>query len=224
MTLEEIVQWLETNQNKENAEGMERFGIATTKIYGLTMPQLRKMAKVIGPNHALALKLWSFNSRETRILAGMVEEPKKTTPQQMDTWAQEFDNWEICDQTCQNLYIKTRFAIDKAIEWSDDEREYVKRSGFAIMAWLAFKKQHLKEDTLHTFLTLLKEGASDDRKMVKKSVNWALRQIGKRDKEWNDHAIATAKEIALIGTKPARWIARDALKELESKAVRNRLR
>ena len=222
--VEEIVDKLKSLSDPKAVEGMAKFGITPKNAYGVSIPDLRKLAKKIGKNHNLALQLWGIDTRETRILASMIDEPDLVTEEQMESWAKEFDYWEICDQVCMNLFAYTKFAYGKALEWSKRKEEFVKRAWFALMAWLAFKDKKADDAKFEEFLMAIKEESTDDRTYVKKAVNWALRQIGKRNLDLNKKAIEVAREIQKKDSKTARWIARDALRELTSKKVQERLK
>ncbi len=223
MEVEEIVNKLESLSNKEAIKGMARFGISPKKTYGIKIPVLRKMAKEIGKNHVLARELWSLDIRETRILASMIDEPALVTEEQMDSWTEDFDYWEICDQCCMNLFEKTDFAYQKALEWSRDAREFVKRAGFVMMARLAVSDKKAGDEVFEAFLPIIKKEASDERKMVKKAVNWALRQIGKRNLRLNKLAMKTAVEVKKMDFPAARWVASDAIRELTDEKTQMRL-
>lgn len=224
MRCEEVVKRLRALGNPDAVAGMARFGINTKRAYGVSIPDLRKLAKEIGKDHKLAQELWKIDNRETRILAGMVDEPELVTESQMENWVKDFADWEVCDQVCQNLFIYTGFAYQKAQEWSRRDEEFVKRAGFALMAWLAFKDKEAKDAAFERFLPAIKRAATDNRNFVKKAVNWALRQIGKRNVYLNERALETARAIAGLDSKGAQWIARDAIKELTSRAVQRRLK
>jgi len=208
----------------EAIEGMARFGITPEMTYGVSIPNLRKMAKEIGKNHNLARELWKSNIRETGILACMVDEPNKVTEEQMESWVKEFDYWEICDQCCMNLFEKTEFAYQKAVEWSEREEEFVKRAGFVLVARLAVSDKKASDEKFVEFFSIIKREATDSRNFVKKAVNWALRQIGKRNFNLNKRAIEVAIEIQKTDSKVAKWIATDAIRELTSEAVQKRLK
>ncbi|MFH1789146.1 MAG: DNA alkylation repair protein [Candidatus Altiarchaeota archaeon] len=223
MDYSDVLEELESLRSRESVEGMMRFGITPDHAYGVSLPDLRRIAKKAGKSHALAGRLWKKDARETRILAAMIDEPGKVTPDQVDSWASEFSYWEICDQCCMNLFWQTAFAYDKAVELSKREEEYVRRAGFALMAVLAWKDKKASDDEILVFLQYIKKGAVDERPMVKKAVNWALRQIGKRNKALNVKAVKVAEEILRLDSKSAKWIAKDALKELEGDAVARRL-
>lgn len=167
--------------------------------------------------HKLAQQLWNSKIHEARILAGMIDVPELVTPKQMDTWVADFDSWDVCDQVCMNLFDKTPFAYDKAKEWTKDKREYVKRAGFAMMAVLAWHDKKAEDEKLLQFFPIIKRESTDERNYVRKAVNWALRQIGKRNSGLRKKAIKLAEEIEKIDSKSARWIAKDALRELRKK-------
>lgn len=224
MQCEEVVKRLRVLGNPDAVAGMARYGIATKNAYGVSIPVLRRLAKEIGKEHKLAQELWKIDNRETRILAGMVDEPELVTEDQMEKWVKDFADWEVCDQVCQNLFVYTKFACQKALEWSRRDEEFVKRAGFALMAWLAFKDKEAGDEAFERFLPAIKREATDNRNFVKKAVNWALRQIGKRNVYLNKRALETAREIERLDSKSARWIARDAIKELTSSAVQKRLK
>jgi 3-methyladenine DNA glycosylase AlkD len=224
MQYKNILKRLKALSNPKAIEGMAKFGITPKRTFGVSIPNLRKIAKEIGKDHELAQKLWELNIRETRILASMIADPKLLTEEQMENWVNEFDYWEICDQVCQNLFTYTKFAYQKAIEWSKRDEEFVKRAGFALMAWLAFKDKEAKDEQFEKFLPIIKREATDNRNFVKKAVNWALRQIGKRNLSLNKKAIKLARQIQKIDSKSAKWIAKDAIKELTSKAIQERLK
>ena len=224
MHYEEIIQRIKSLHNPEAVEGMARFGINPKNTYGVSIPLLRKMAKQIGKNHQLAQRLWASGIHEARILAGMTDDPVLVTGDQMDRWAHDFDSWDICDQCCSNLFDKTKYSYPKAAEWAHQDKEFVKRAGFAMMAVLAVHDKKADDEVFMKFLPLIQRGAGDERNFVKKAVNWALRQIGKRNHTLNKKAIATAGEIRHMDAKSARWIASNALKELTSEAVRKKIR
>ena len=224
MDYKKIIEKLKSLSDPEAVEGMARYGITPEKTYGVSIPNLRKIAKETGRGQDLSLKLWECNTRETRILAGMIGDPVKVTLEQMESWVREFTYWEICDQCCMNLFEKTVFAYRQAEQWSMNEEEFIKRAGFVLMARLAVSDKKADDNHFENFLPLIKREAADGRNFVKKSVNWALRQIGKRNLNLNKKAILTAKEIQQLDSKPARWIASDALRELTSDAVQNRLK
>lgn len=223
MDSKEILSIFESIQNLDNILGMEKYGITPEKTFGIKIPVLRKMAKEIGVNHTLALELWKLGYRETRILASMIDNPNEVTEKQMEDWVKDFDYWEICDQTIINLFEKKDQAYEKAIEWSFRENEFVKRAGYVMMARLAVSDKKALDEQFQKFFPHILRGAVDSRNFVKKAVNWAVRQIGKRNSTLNKLSIELSKEILTLESKSAKWIANDALKELTSESVQNRL-
>ena len=213
---------LRSLSNQENVAGMARFGINPKNTYGISIPDLRKIAKEVGINHELALRLWKSGIHEARILASMIDDPKKVTSVQMERWVRNFDSWDVCDQCCSNLFDKTPIASTKALEWSSRKEEFVKRAAFALMAALAAHDKTTDDAQFMAFLRVISVQSDDERNFVKKAVNWALRQIGKRSIGLNKAAIATAKKILQRQSKAARWIAADALRELTSLSVQKR--
>jgi len=228
MTLREVVKKLESLGSPENVEGMKRFGIVTEKSFGLTAPVLKQFArevkKAAKDRHALALELWETGIYDARAVAFIIDDPKQVTQKQMEEWAGDFDNWATVDGTCSYLFCRTPFAYDKAFEWAERKPEFVKRAGFALMAYLALHDKKAEDKKLSAFLPVIEKHSDDERNIVKKAVNWALRQIGKRNSNLNKLAIESAERIKLQDTKPARWIASDALRELRSEAVLARIR
>ncbi len=222
-TCDEVVKRLKLMGNPRAAEGAARFGIRVSNLLGVSAPNLRWLAKEVGKNHALAGRLWTAGIHDARVLAALIDDPAKVTPRQMERWAGDFDSWAVCDAACCCLFDKTPCAWDKAIEWTGREPEYVKRAGFVLMAALAVHDKKAPDERFEAFLPLLVEHAADERNFVKKAVNWALRQIGKRNARLNKLAIQTAEDIRRTGSKAARWIAADALRELTSDRVQTRL-
>jgi 3-methyladenine DNA glycosylase AlkD len=203
--------------------GMARFGIVTDRALGISVTDLRAFARTLGHDHRLAAGLWRSGIHEARILASIVDEPDRVTEAQLERWVAAFDSWDLCDQVCGNLFDRTPFAFAKALEWSRREPEFTRRAGFALMAWSAVHRKDVSDRDFEAFLRPIRDAATDDRTYVKKAVNWALRQIGKRSPGLHRRAVATAHAIERIDASSARWIARDALRELESPAVRERL-
>jgi len=224
MTYTEIIKKLKSKANKKNQEGMARFGIFSKNVLGIPMPEIKKIAKEIGKDQSLSLRLWDSGIYEARILAGLIGEPNKVTERQMNLWTQDFDNWAVCDSTCSYLFDKTPFAWKKIYEYVQREEEFVRRTGFTLMATLAVHDKKAKNKDFEKLFPLIKKYSVDERNFVKKAVNWALRQIGKRNLVLNKKAIKLAVEIRNIDSKSARWIASDAFRELTSEAVQKRLR
>jgi 3-methyladenine DNA glycosylase AlkD len=223
MQYKEVLEKLKSLSNPKNVEGMARFGINPKNTYGVSIPNLRKIAKGIGKNHEIAQQLWESEIHEARILASMIDNPKMITEKQMEDWVKEFDSWDVCDQVCMNLFDKTNFAYDKVIEWSKRNEEFIKRAGFALIACMAFHNKDIENKDFIKLLPIIKRESTDDRNFVRKAVNWALRQIGKRNTNLNKEAIKTAKEIQKIDSKTAKWIASNAIKELTSQSIQKRL-
>jgi 3-methyladenine DNA glycosylase AlkD len=219
-----ILQKLKTLSNPKAVEGMARFGINPKNTYGVSIPNLRKIAKETGKNHTLAQQLWASRIHEARIIACMIDDPQMITKEQIESWVKELDSWDVCDQCCSNLFDKTKFAYQKAVEWSKRNEEFVKRAGFVLMSQLAVHDKKAKDEEFLNFLSIIKRESTDNRNFVKKAVNWALRQIGKRNINLNKAAIQTAKEIQTIDSKTAKWIASDVLRELTSPAIQKRLK
>jgi len=221
---ETIIKQLKTNANPENVKGMARFGINPENTLGVSVPAIRRMAKNIGRNHELALKLWDSGIHEARLLAGFIDEVDKVSEMQMEKWVKDFDSWDVCDQVCSNLFDKTVFSYKKAMEWTERDEEFVKRAGFVLMAALSVHDKKASDGKFLRLLPIIKRESKDERNFVKKAVNWALRQIGKRNSRLNKAAINMAKEIQKINSKAAKWIAADAIRELTSKSIRSRLK
>lgn len=220
MIAEEIITLLKSKANSENVKGMARFGINTKNTLGISVPFLRKLAKELKQNypssnaiHLLAQELWASGIHEARLLAGFIDSPKYVTQLQMDAWVSDFDSWDICDQVCSNLFDKTSFAFEKARVWAKDEREFVRRAGFALMAALAVHDKKAPDEKFLDLFPLIIKYSSDDRNFVKKAVNWALRQIGKRNSNLLKHAKILAQEIRGMPSPASRWVASDALRE-----------
>jgi 3-methyladenine DNA glycosylase AlkD len=223
ISVEHLITELRRRSSPKAVAGMERFGIQTGMALGVSIPQLRILAKKTGTDHELAQKLWKTGIHEARILASMLDDPSKVSEDQMERWARDFDSWDVVDGCCGNLFDKTEFAIRKAHEWSERQEEYVKRAGFVLMAELAVHDKKALNETFLDFLPLIIRGASDDRNFVKKAVNWALRQIGKRNTVLNAAAIRTSSAIRDSESRSAKWIATDALRELASVPVQKKL-
>jgi 3-methyladenine DNA glycosylase AlkD len=214
-----ILQELLSFANPENKAGMSRFGINTEEAYGVSIPVIRSIAKQYKRNHALALALWATQVHEARLLAAFIDDPRQVTDTQMETWVQDFNSWDLCDQTCGNLFIKTSFAYQKAVAWTYRNEEFVKRAGFAMMAYLAVHDKKAADEKLLAFFPHIEREAKDNRNYVKKAVNWALRQIGKRNMDLGYEAIELASRIKEQPYPSARWIASDALRELRKKTM-----
>ncbi len=224
MEVKEIVDRLRSMGDEKAVEGMARFGIQSSNSFGVSVPKLRTLAREVGRDHQLAMRLWETELHDARLLATMVDNPEEVTIGQMDRWVRDCDSWDVVDGSCGNLFDKTPFAVAKAKEWCNREEEFVKRAGFVLMAELAVHDKQAKDGLFLEFLPLIMGGASDERNFVKKAVNWALRQIGKRNLKLNKAAVSTALKIQKIDSGAAKWIASDALRELKSPKVVKRLR
>jgi 3-methyladenine DNA glycosylase AlkD len=216
MKLAEIIKELKKNSSLKDREGMARFGIDPKYALGVRVPVLRSLAKKIGRDHALAMALWRTRIHEARILASIVDEPEKVTEKQMDDWISEFNSWDVCDQCCMNLFDKLPNAYEKARRLAKEEREFTRRAGFALMSCLAWHDKKAADGKFEEFFPAIVRYADDPRNFVRKAVNWALRQIGKRNPALRKKAIRTAKEILAKHPESttAKWVARDALREL----------
>lgn len=203
---------------------MTRFGIVGEGRLGVSVPELRKLAKEIGRDHELALKLWKTGIPDAMILAGLVADPEKVTEKQMDEWVKDFQSWDVCDQVCCGLFDRVPFTVKKINQWAKSDKEFIRRAAFATIAGVAWHDKEAPDKDLIRFFPLIKKAATDERNFVRKAVNWALRNIGKRNLRLNWEAIKAAKEIRKLDSKAARWIAADAIRELESPAVQARLR
>ncbi len=223
-TLREVLRKFESLSNPKAVAGMTRFGIVAKKAYGLSTPQLRQIAKEIGRDHVLAQHLWASGVHEARSLATLIGEPEKVTPELMERWARGFESWSDVDGSCCHLFVFTPFAWEKAIAWSARRQEFVRRAGFALMAYLAVHDKPAADARFARLLPIIERHATDESNFVKKAVNWALRQIGKRSLRLNRLAIRSAKRIRALDSLAARWVAADALRELTSPAVQRRLR
>jgi 3-methyladenine DNA glycosylase AlkD len=220
---QEALRRLRELSDPDRLAGMRRYGIATDAALGVTVAELRALARELGRDHDLALRLWGSAIHEARMLASMVDVPALVTEPQMEAWVSDFDSWDLCDQVCSNLFDRTSLAFDKAAEWSRRDEEFVRRAGFTLMATTAVHRKEAPDERFESFLPLIRAGAMDDRNYVKKAVSWALRQIGKRNARLNAAAIETARAIALVDDRTARWVASDVLRELESRAVKDRI-
>lgn len=222
-TVDSILTRLKNLSSPEHREGMLRYGINPKGTLGISIYGLRDLAKEIGFDHALAQGLWDTGYHEARILASYIDRPEWVTEDQMERWTLDFDSWDTCDQVV-GLFEATPFAYPKAIEWSSRPEEFVKRAAFALMAGLVVHDKRAADEQFIQFFPIIAREAVDERNFVKKAVNWALRNIGKRSRALNALAIQTAQEIQKYPSKSARWIAADALRELQGEKVQGRLK
>jgi 3-methyladenine DNA glycosylase AlkD len=223
MQLKDVIAELKSMGNPKAAAGMARYGIKADRALGITIPKLQGLAKKIGKSHKLADELWSSAIHEARILACMIDDPQQITADQLERWVTEFDSWDLCDQCCNRLFSKTPVARQKALAWASRPEEFVKRAGFVLMAVLAVHAKKAPDQQFDPFFKCIRAAATDERNFVKKAVNWALRQIGKRNLALNNKAIRVAEEIQQLESRAARWVASDALRELRSEKIQKRL-
>ena len=214
-----ILKRLRAAGSATNVAGMARYGIRPAKAYGVATPVIRSIAKELGRNTELASALWSTNVLEARILATMIADPLQIPEEEVERWVHEFDCWSVCDSACICLLWKTPFAWRKVREWSRREPEYERRAAFALLAGLAVHDKKATGRQFHAALQLISKASGDERNYVKKSVNWALRQIGKRGPELRAAAMEVAETLIATDSRSARWIGRDALRELRRKAL-----
>ncbi|SDF21493.1 3-methyladenine DNA glycosylase AlkD [Mucilaginibacter pineti] len=215
MQVDDIIEALKLQANPAYLAGMSRFGIDTTHALGVKIPEMRKIGRMIKKDHQLAQQLWDTGIHEARILASIVDVAAMVTEQQIDSWTSNFYSWDLCDQVCGNLFDRTPFAISKALEFSARSEEFVKRTGFVLMAEYAIHNKKANDQIFIQLLPIIEREAWDNRNFVKKAVNWALRQIGKRNPVLKQEAISCAKNIILQEHRAAKWIAVNALKELD---------
>jgi 3-methyladenine DNA glycosylase AlkD len=223
VTVEQVVARLKEQARPDQLEGMQRFGMAREGRLGLSMPDMRKLAKELGKNHNLALELWKTGIAEARIIAALIDDPKLLAEKQMENWVKDFNSWDVCDQTCSELFAKSPLAWQKVVDWSKRDEDYVKRAAFALLASLAWHDKKADNKCFIELQPVIVQASTDERNFVRKAVNWALRNIGKRNIRLNQVAIDTARKIRKLNSKAARWIASDAIRELESEMVRKRL-
>ena len=224
MTADEILMYLRSLANPDNVAGMARFGINPDNTLGVSIPNLRALARQVGHDHALAQELWDSGVHEARILAALIDRPNQVSEAQMEAWVLDFDSWDVCDQVCSNLFDRTPFAWDKAHAWSTRPEEFVRRAGFVLMAALATHDKKASDEQFMALFPRMVAAANDERNFVRKAVNWALRGVGKRNRKLNRLAIEAAQEIQALGGKTARWIAADTLRELMSEKIRAKLK
>ncbi|MBC7259270.1 MAG: DNA alkylation repair protein [Chloroflexi bacterium] len=214
-SVQDVLRMLQSHAHPDNVEGMARFGMTPDARLGVSVPDMRRIAKSIGRDHALALALWETGIPEARILASMVDDPAQLTDSQMEAWVADFNSWDVCDQVCMNLFDKSPLAWQKVGEWAQRDEEFVRRAAFALIACLAWHDKAAPDEAFIRLFPVIKAGATDGRNFVKKAASWALRQVGKRNANLRRAALDTAREIGQMDAKPARWIAADVIRELE---------
>lgn len=223
MDFQEIIAYFEEIQDEEVVNSNKRFAIGCEYSYGIRLPVIRKLAKEIGKDHDLAIQLWNHPYHESHLLATMIEQKEDVTSKQLDEWVNSFYSWDIVDQACINLLIDLPQARKNIFVWCDSEKEFVKRTAFSLIAVIAVHDKKLEADDFDKYFLLIKKASFDNRNFVKKSVNWALRQIGKRDLKCNKKALKVAYELSEIDDKTCRWISSNAIRELESEKVQKKL-
>jgi 3-methyladenine DNA glycosylase AlkD len=223
-TVSYVINELKKLGSKRNLEGMARYGIDVKKAFGVNAPSMYAFAKKIGKDHEFAQELWRSGFHEARQIAAMIDDPAQVTEFQMNKWVKDFNSWDICDGTCNNLFRKTPFAFNKVFEWCPKKEEFVRRAGFVLIATLAVHDKKRNDEDFLLFFPLLKKYSIDERNFVKKAVNWSLRQIGKRSIFLNKQVVDLALEIKSIDSKSAGWIASDALRELNNPKICARIK
>jgi len=219
----ESLAWLERRGTKRNRDAMLRYGIIAPKAFGVSVGDIKQLSKRLGSDHELALALWDTGWYEARMLAPFVDEPEKVTAAQMNQWARDFDNWAVCDHACFHLFDRTPHAWRKIEQWSARRDEFVKRAAFALLASVALHDKRAADEPFLDSLALIERAAEDERNFVKKGVSWALRLIGRRNRELNAAAVETARRLVDSPHDAARWIGRDAVRELTGAVVRRQL-
>ena len=221
--VDQIVAELRRLGNPADLAGMARYGISTERAFGVKIGAMQALAKRHKGDHQLALQLWGTGYREARLLAGMVGDYRQLDAATMDAMVRDFDSWDVCDSTVGKLFKKSTYAPQKAIEWSAQEPLFVRRAGFATMAFLATRSIKLGDADYEPYLDRIVQFADDERNLIMKAVNWSLRQIGKRNQVLYKRAWDVSEQLLEMDSKSARWIARDALRELNSAAVVDRM-
>ncbi len=220
---DEILKNLKSKSRKDKLLDMARYGIKINNRLGVSIPDIRKIAKDFGKNHEIALELWKTGYADAKITAVLIDEPDKVSEDQMEKWVKDFDSWDVCDQVCMNLFDKTIYAWNKIIEWSNREEEYVKRAAFSLLACLAWHNKNALDNKFIEYLPLIKKNVKDDRNYVKKAISWSLRNIGKRNLNLHKTIINFANEIKKINNKNSKWIASDVIRDLNSVSTKKRL-
>lgn len=218
-----LIARLEGLASPADAAGMARFGIGGAHVLGISVKTLRTIARETGRNHALAQELWASGIHEARILASIVDEPTRVDADQLERWVVDLDSWDLCDQCCTNLFVRTPFAQAQALAWSEREAEFIKRAGFVLMVQVAGKDRRAPAALLHAYLARAEREAGDERNFVKKAVSWAIREIGQRSPELNAAAVDVARRLQTSDVRAARWVGADALRELTSEKVAQRI-
>lgn len=222
--VESVIAALKKLSSKHTRDGMARYGLPSDKAFGVGVGQMQQLAKRLGRNHELAEALWQTGWYEARMMAAFLDEPERVTAAQMDRWCRVFDNWGIVDTVCFKLFDVTPHAIRKAEQWSGRKEEFQKRAGFVLMACVGVHNKQAGDEQFRKWLPLIETGANDERNFVKKGVSWALRVIGRRSLELNAAAIELAQRLSTSSQASARWIGKDALRELKGPVVKRKLK
>jgi 3-methyladenine DNA glycosylase AlkD len=223
LQLQNALKWLESHSSDRDRENLTRFAIHAKKFHGVSLTNIKVLAKQLGRSHELAAALWETGWYEARLLAAFVDDPALVTSKQMDTWVKDFDNWGICDTVCFHLFDRTDFAFQKVKKWSTRKEEYVKRAAFALLASLALHDKAAENDAFSECFPLIEKAATDERNFVKKGVSWALRAVGERNLLLNREAAAVAEQLAISSDPTSRWIGKTVLREFAKPAVVKRL-
>jgi 3-methyladenine DNA glycosylase AlkD len=218
-----VVVWLTRSASQKVKDGMARYAIPSARAFGVPVGALRAHARKLGRDHGLAAALWATGWYEARMLATFVDDPAAVTPAQMDRWCRDFDSWAICDTACFHLFDRTPHAWKKVEQWAGRKDEFVRRAAFALLASLAVHDKAAGDAAFLRGLALVEQAADDDRNFVKKAVNWALRTVGKRNPVLHAEAVAVSRRLAARDDAAARWVGKDALRELTGAAVTRRL-
>jgi len=221
--LKSVLAWLEKHSSKATRDGMARYGVPSDNALGVTMADMKVLAKEVGKNHALAAELWDTGVYEARMLTSFVDDAEQVSAAQMNRWARDFDNWGICDTVCFHLFDRTPHAWQKVEQWHDSKEEFIKRASFALLWGLTVHDKRAADSAFVDGLSYIERAAADERHWVKKSVNMALRAIGKRNAALNRAAVATAKRLADSSDAAPHWVGKDALRELTSASVVRRI-
>lgn len=221
--VQSALKWLKDHSTKATLQGMARYAIPSDRALGVAMKDIKALGKQLGHNQELAAALWETGVYEARMLSSFVGDPARITSAQMDRWCKEFDNWAFCDAMCFNLFDRTPHAWDKVTHWSGSNKEFVKRTAFALLWSLSVHDKRAGNERFIHGLALIERAAGDERNFVKKAVNMALRAIGKRNRDLHTAAVAVARRLAESPNATSRWVGKDALRELTSPAVSQRI-
>lgn len=220
----EVLDWLKKTGSPKAAAALARYGLPTDKAFGISVAALKKYAKEIGPDHALALKLWDTGWLDARILAAFLGEPDRLTLSQMNAWCRDFDNWGTTDTACFALFDRSPLAWTVVPKWVSEQGEFQKRAGFVMIACLAAHDKTARDAAFLKCMALIEKGASDERNFVKKGVSWALRHLGHRNAGLHAAAVKTATRLSKSSDATERWVGKDALRDLQRPLVVRKVR